>query len=732
MVPRSRVVDTATTMGKIVSFLGVSVLCGILAAGLVLPHALTGGGAAAMGNDLLDEAPVVLREAPLSRPSVVRAADGSEIARFYAENREPVEIDEISQEMQDAIVSIEDERFYEHGGTDVRALARAAINNLTSDRTEGGSTITHQYVSLVLLNADYLEGQDDLVMGGTTTMADRLNEARLAVDLEEEMTKDEILEGYLNIVLLGRQNYGVEAAAQYYWGIPASELNIAQSATLAGMVQSPNYYDPQENPEAAVERRNVVLDTMLRNDYITEDEHQQATGADLDLDITPVDSGCISAEFAPYFCDYVQRLIMDDETFGETADEREALLLRGGLNITTTLDPDAQDEAEEQVMSTVPPGDPSGAVATLTSVDPGTGDILAMAQSTEYNPEDDEASGRTTMNFNVDYAYGESGGFPVGSTLKPFVDVAWLEEGGSMDDVIDAGQTEYDYGESWEASCMPGGQVQLLADGEGDSSSSWVLDNVADDMERQMTIDYGLFHSVNTATVATANEMDLCAITDVTERLDIRSAGEGELLTPNTPSFVLGAIELSPMTLATAYATFANDGIRCEGRALTEVTDAQGNEYPVPETNCEQVIDDDVVAQVNDTLVNIAEEQMGDGDPVFPMAGKTGTSNEGSNTWFVGSTAGMTTAAQVGRFEDIQSLWGSTINGEYHDEFYGSTLAGPMWYDYMSTAAADYSTDDFPEAENSPFDDRRAYRYGAADATGGDGPDTEEDSDGDD
>ncbi|WP_120004464.1 transglycosylase domain-containing protein [Nesterenkonia muleiensis] len=720
-MPRKPGLDTASTVGKVLSFLGISAVCGALAAGLLFPLAATGGAAASLGDDVLDEHPVQLREAPLSTPSVIEAADGTEIARFYAENREPVSLDEISQEMQDAIVSIEDERFYEHSGTDVRALARAAVSNMGSGPTEGGSTITHQYVSLILLNADYLEGRENLVMGGTTTVADRFNEARLAADLETQMTKEEILEGYLNIVLLGQQNYGVEAAAQHYWGIPASELDIAQSATLAGMVQAPNYYDPQANPEAAANRRNVVLETMVRNGYISEEQREEAAASDLDLDPHPAESGCVSAAFAPYFCDYVQRLILDDEAFGETREERETLLLRGGLRIATTLDPQAQDEAQRHVDNTVPPGDSSGAVATLTSVEPTTGNILTMAQSTVYHPEGDEAAGRTTMNFNVDFAYGDSGGFPVGSTLKPFVAAAWLEEGGAMDDVIDASITEYDYGQPWEASCMPGGEVQLLADGTEDDSNSWEIVNVVNGMEQEMTLDYGLFYSVNTATVATAHQMDLCAITDLTERLDIRSAGNGELLTPNTPAFVLGAIELSPMTLATAYATFANDGVRCEERALVGITDGQGNDYPVPETTCEEVIDPDIAAQVNDTLINIAEQSIAAGNPAFPMTGKTGTSNTGSNTWFVGSTEGMTTAAQIGRTDGIRPLRGNTINGQYYERLFGSTLAAPMWNQYMNSAAGSYRTGDFLEAQDSPFDDRRANRYSGSGAGAGAG-----------
>src|SRR5699024_7409753 len=214
-----------TIMGRCLLFFGFSLLVGVVAAGLLLPLMVATGGAATTGSELLEENPAELRQEPLSEPSTFYASDGeTELAQFYAENREPVGIDEISQDMQDAIVSIEDERCYEHDGTDLQSLGRAVVNSLTGNSTQGASTLTHQYVSLELLNADYLRGEEDLVAGGTTTVADRLNEARIAADIEKKMSKEEILEGFLNLAFFGDRNYGVEAAAQYYWGIPAAEL----------------------------------------------------------------------------------------------------------------------------------------------------------------------------------------------------------------------------------------------------------------------------------------------------------------------------------------------------------------------------------------------------------------------------------------------------------------------------------------------------------------------------
>ncbi|WP_255546515.1 MULTISPECIES: transglycosylase domain-containing protein [unclassified Nesterenkonia] len=716
---KSPLFDTATTVGKIMSFLGVSALCGLLAAGLIFPLAASGGAAAAAGTDILEDIPAELAEEPLSVPSHIYASDGTELATFYAENRQPVALEDISQEMIDAIIAIEDERFYEHGGVDPRGLSRALVHNATSDSQQGASTITQQYVNNMLINAVVITGEGRLTISGTgeKTYADKLREMKLAVAVEQEMTKDEILAGYLNIVLLGGRTYGVEAAAQYYWGIPASELNVAQAAVLAGMVQSPNGYNPEVNPEASQARRDIVLGSMLDEEVITQEEYDEAVGSGLGLEINREEVGCVSATMAPYFCDYVRREILASDTFGPDEAAREELLDRGGLRITTTLDPDAQTAAQDQVEAAVPVTDESEAAATLTSVEPGTGNILSMAQNRVFDP-DTTQQGRTTLNYNVGADAGGGGGFQAGSSLKPFVVAAWIEEGGETDDVVDASVDEWADTERWEASCLERGYTT--------ADNVWDVSNVEDNSNRRMTIDYGVYFSVNTATLATSTEMDLCAITDVTDRLGVRTARDGQGLDPSNPSFVLGPDGVSPLTQAAAYAAFADDGNYCEPRAILEVTDTHGNEYDVPEANCEQVIDEDVVAQVNDTTINIAEGTVAAGDPPFPMAGKTGTNDFASSTWFVGYSSGVSTASWIGNTERVLDGYNKNrvpVNGQRYDEFFGSTLAAPMWLEYMTAVGDDYDTSDFREADDSPYEDRRdlaRYRDGGTVSEGGD------------
>ena len=683
--------------GKIALFFGISALCGVLVAGFFLPWASTGATMAQGGNQMLEENPAELEDASIGVPSRILASDGTEIATFYAENRQPVEIDEIAEDLQHAVVAIEDERFYEHNGTDLRGIARAAASNLTSDTTQGASTITHQYVSQLILNADQLAGEEDLAMSGSTTVADRLNEARIAVDLEEEMSKDEILAGYLNIVLLGGRNYGVEAASQYLWGIPASELNLAQSALLAGLIQNPNGLNPEENPDGALERRDAVLEAMVRNDYITEAERDEASAQDLDLDIHQRSSGCQSAAFGPYVCDYVVRSIQGDEAFGDSVEEREALLNRGGLEITTTLDATLQQEADAEVARTVPADDPSGAGASLVTVQPGTGNIMAMAQNTTYSTADE--AGATTLNFNVDQNMGGGNGFQAGSTLKPFVAAAWIDAGNSMTDTVDASRDEYEQGATFDAQCQPGGEV-AIPDEEG-----WNISNAIEDMNKEMTVDYGLYWSINTSTVATLAELDVCDVTELTTDLGIHRADDGEPLNPANPSFVLGAEEVSPLTQASAFAAFAADGTYCRPRILSEVTDAEGNSYEVPAEECSEAVDPDTVAQLNQTLSKIAGERVAEGNASFPMAGKTGTNNNESSTWFIGYTSGLATASWVGSYTELSSLAGVPINGTAHEDFWGSTLAAPQWLNYMNAVGEEHPTEEFTTPEESDFDD---------------------------
>lgn len=675
--------------GLVAVFLAVSALCGALVAGLMVPSVAL----AAMGThasiDVFDQLPTELTTGPLDEGSKIYSSDGQLIATFYAQNRTPVELEDISPHMQDAIVSIEDSRFYEHNGIDLRGIARAVASNVSGGSTQGASTLTMQYVNNVLIDSGMDQGlsAEELTVSGTKSIADKIREAKLSIAVEKQYSKEDILEGYLNLVLFSGQTYGVEAAAQTFFGVPASQLTIAQSAMLAGMVQSPNNYNPQLNPEGTQARRDTVLAAMLSNGKISQAEYDEAVASDLGLNVQTVRSGCVGAEMAEYFCSYVEQTVLQSDAFGADVDERAKLLARGGLTITTTLDSRLQAEAQNQVEAQVPVGDASGAGSAIVSVEPGTGRILAMAQNTRYTPE--AGTGNTELNFNVDADMGGTPyGFQPGSTMKPYTTVAWLDAGHKLNDTIDAKRTKYPAGYDWNASCLP-------ANTEFDE---WEFKNASEGFEREMKVSEALTSSVNSATVAQAAKLDLCDIGQVATDMGVHRASDGEPLDVSSPSFVLGGQEVAPLTMAASYATFASGGTYCEPIALNAVRDAQGKEYDVPQPDCEQAISGDVAAAVTEPLKKLVEAEPGAVAKIgVPAAAKTGTTDLSEQTWTVGYTKGISTASWVGNWSSYSTLNGVPINGVSRPYVDGSTIAGAQWTGFMKAAAPLYAGGEFPE-----------------------------------
>src|SRR5699024_3797282 len=525
----SGVLKSNPVLSKLLAFFGISALLGALGAGMLLPAGMLAGAAAQAGTEMLDQIPTELNEEPISVPSKILDQDGNEIATFYAEDRTPVDLEDISQHMIDAIIAIEDERFYEHSGVDGQGLARAVVHNVTSDTQQGASTLTQQYVNNVLVNYQNLNGLRTTV-SGTKQIPDKIREMKLAVAVEKDMSKDEILEGYLNIVLFSGRTYGVEAASRLFFNKSAADLNIPESALLAGLVQSPNALDPRKNPEGATHRRNLVLGNMLNQGKINEEEYDEAVASELVLDETPLPSGCYYAKDGfEYFCDYIQRSILADPAFGPDRESRQRMLDRSGLEITTTLDSELQEAAVETVRRNVPAGENEGIGSSIVTVQQNTGNIKAMAQNTEYEVGEDLKRGETSLNFNVDYQWGGGGGFQLGSTLKPFVAMAWMGAGNSMRDTVDASRNNYD-GAQFPAYCLDGGYAKIGSDG-------WRPKNAIADMHKKMRMDYGLYWSINTATIAAAYQTDLCSITDITTAAGITEGETGEPLDPSNPSF---------------------------------------------------------------------------------------------------------------------------------------------------------------------------------------------------
>jgi membrane peptidoglycan carboxypeptidase len=677
------------TVALMVAFVLVSGLGGLLSAALVLPTVAVANGTTDMAVEAFDDLPTELVTAPLSERSVMLAADGTTVlATFWAENRVVVSLEQVSRPMQDAVVATEDRRFYQHGGIDPTGMIRAAVRNLTNPgRTEGASTLTQQYVKNVLIETAVRAG--DLAGAEAAREADgadgylrKLREAKLAISLEKTLTKDQILEAYLNIAQFGVNTYGVEAAAQRYFSTSAVNLNAVQAATIAGITQSPTRYDPLRNPEIAQERRDRVLRLMHEQGYLTSEELAAGLATPLAATLVPHEPviGCMAAGSAVpgsgYFCDYVTKVIRSDPAFGETTEARVDRLYRGGLTITTTLDPREQAIADAEVKAGIPVDDPTGVATALVTVEPGTGRITSMAQNRGYNNTEQHGERETAVNYNADFAYGGASGFPPGSTFKPFTLAEWLQEGHNLNEVVNATRFSYTFGE-FRAPCTtltPRSTEYKFANAEGPRSGGMLSVMVA------------TRGSVNSGYIAMASQLDLCGIMDTAARLGIHKAGgvAGEGAPDPLPANVLGTNSISPLSMATAFAAFANGGTTCTPVAISAVTDTDGNPLPVPVTSCTAGVEPRVANAVTFALSHVWQGTADTAAPPFAAAGKTGTTSHNEHTWFVGYTPLRSTAVWVGYADRMIPMQDVVINGRFIRNVFGSSVAVPIWKGFMT------------------------------------------------
>ncbi|WP_090816626.1 transglycosylase domain-containing protein [Arthrobacter sp. yr096] len=709
--------DTATTLGKILGFLGVSAICGVLVAGLLVPAAAVSGSAASGSIQFFDTLPAELQVDPPSQNTTILAKDGSPIASIYAENRTKVPLDSMSPFIKDAVIAIEDSRFYEHGGIDTTGIMRAIVSTARGNK-QGASTITQQYVNNVinesLVAADREE--DVKLNGGGKGVGDKLREMKLAIALEKKFSKEQILEGYLNIVFFNRDAYGIEAASKFFFSTTAKDLTLPQAALLAGLVNSPSAFDPIANPDNAQKRRDLVLAAMVNQGKITQAEYDEAVATPVTTKVTPARQGCAYATMAPYFCDYVLHLLFNNPAYGDTTEERIKRVQRGGLTIQTTLDPTAQTVAQQQVDATAG-ANPDKWGASITSVQPGTGQIVSMAQNTVWLPQ--EGKFDQTQNFNVDVldANGNDlngiGGFQPGSTMKPFTFAQWLNEGKSMNTTINASRRTYQQNFPWRNTCP------TPVNGFYDKSvpGSFDLQNSDEGYYRNMTVLYGLMNSINTATFASASQVDLCGIQGIVDATGIHGGlpvrdETGKVTDPNpkvtmtTLSNLIGATQTAPLTMAAAFATFAADGKYCEPIAITSVKDQSGAELPAQSSNCKDAVKPEVARGVAYAMQEVLNA--GSGSLIrpalstrnnFPVAAKTGTNDSNGSTWVVGYTTGLATASWFGDplGDQLRPGRNLTVNGKFYQSIDGYMIAGPQFTNYMLSVAPAYGTNPFQQ-----------------------------------
>ena len=665
----SRAVRPAQLLALLLAFLSVSSLMGVVTAGMLVPVAGPTALAAKSVPSVFNELPGDLQTVAPAEESQLLDSSGGVIAHFYDKQRIVVPSANIADVMKKAIVAIEDKRFYEHNGVDATGIARALVTNLGDSGRQGASTITQQYVRNSLAERGYLEGDAEQVSAATEQTTERkLREIKYALALEKTQSKDEILTGYLNIAPFGPITYGVEAASQRYFSKSASELNYLEAALLAGLVQSPVQYDPLTHPEAAQERRDTVLATMLDQGVITQEEYDEGVATTVDSMLHPTVSseGCSGAESSKaYFCDYVLSQFLEDPTFGATRIERERLLKTQGITIRTTLDPAKQDAAYASLTNAIPVGDASGLNDALVSLDPRTGKVLAMAQNTTYGIE----AGQTMSNYSAD------GNFQVGSTFKVFTLLQWFKEGHSAYETVGSANTFY-----------PNGSFKC--DGRSITTEGYQVNDLAG-KTGTMNVVRATGQSVNQAFVNMASRVDFCSIFETAYNMGITE--DGEVPSP-FPANILGSVSASPLQMASVFATIANSGQQCKPQSIESVTDRDENVLKEFAADCKEVISPDLANKTAALLTASAGQyytstRLGDGRP---FAAKSGTTDGHANTWLTGFTPSLATAVWVGHGDNSsQEVSGVVINGVYHSEIFGETYVGQnIWAPYMTQALA--------------------------------------------
>ncbi len=672
--------DQPSKFSSLGSLLLISALLGLVAAFIVFPVFGGVGLAAKAATSSFDSLPSDLRTPPLAQRSTVLAADGSFLASFYSENRIPVTLDQVPDSTRKAVVAIEDSRFYSHNGVDLRGIARALVRNQqTGQDSQGASTLTQQYVRRVLVE-QALQANDRGAAAAAVdkNKARKVREIRYALALETKLTKDQILERYLNIAYFGAGAYGIGTAAQVYFGVPVSKLTLPQSAMLAGLLQSPSAYDPFRHAGAATDRRSVVLARMAELKFVPAATATAAQRQPLHLHRSMVHNGCDTSPYG-HFCDYVRRFLLSDPGLGATAEARRARLFRGGLTIRTTLDPRLQKLATAAVANAFPKG--SRYVAGLAVVQPGTGQVKALALSRAFTADQNP--------------YLTVSRFQTGSTAKAFVLTAALEKGLPLTLSINS---PHDY------------ISKVLIDYKKGRKVPYSLSNDSRGMYGFYDMRSAIAASVNTyyvqleERVGVDNAARAALALGVSNPIDTSGTNTGHpefepyIKYPlGYGSFTLGAAGITPLDMANAYATLAAHGLRCSTTPIVSVTDSSGAKLDVGGRHCEQTID----AGVADAATEALSWAVHPKGPVTngntagradigaqPVAGKTGTTQDIKEAWFVGYSPQLAGASVV--FDPKHQV---TLPGGDRS----NRIAVLAWAAFMKPALASSRVVDFPQ-----------------------------------
>ena len=647
-VQRVETIFTRTSvLGRLVAF---AIAGGVLAAAMVIPVVAATG--VLVRNEADKFTTLSLNTSGLPQRSQILDRNGHLLAYVYSVDapyngdklhyfgwdREPVGYDQISPNMVNAAVAIEDSRYWEHGAIDLRGTIRAAVNDFQHKPVQGGSTIAQQYVkNVLLLEAEKAENSQALQAANDKTLSRKLNELRMAVAAEHKQSKQQILAGYLNNAYFGNFAYGIEAAAYTYFGTSAAKLSVTQAATLAGIVENPSAYNPRKNPGLALTRRNTVLARMATtNNGLSAAEAAADEAKPLGLKFAIPESGCQSSSVgsAGFFCQYVEEVFLHNPAYGKTPMARAKLLATGGLKIYTTLNPQDQQAANDAVNYVEPANskfyNPGRNADTEAVVQPGTGQIMAIAENRPYGTD----HGETEINYAVNTAYGGSSGVQTGSSSKLFTLITALKQGTPFGATMHApgsttvtGYTNCQGGPAGYYQGQPGAFNVTNAEGpQSDSNQSLYT---------------GTVQSVNVYFALLEKQVGLCNVVKTADSMGLTRADGTSLLkrdhgqdsADNIPSFTLGSVNVAPLSMAAAYATVAARGMYCAPVAIGKITDNTGKSLPVPSANCHRVFPAVVADAANYILQGVLTSGTA-APPAGPgglfgrqAAGKTGTSN---------------------------------------------------------------------------------------------------------
>ncbi|MEV0943921.1 transglycosylase domain-containing protein [Micromonospora wenchangensis] len=659
----TRMSSPRTPLTRLLTVLLAGLLAGLVLAVAALPGNLLAGLATRAVLGAFDDLPAALRTPATPQRSYLYANDGKTLlTTFYDVNRTDVPLAEIAPTLRQAIVAAEDRRFYSHGGADLRGMARALVANVTGGGTaQGGSTLTMQYVRNVL-KSDPSRTAEERQAATDQTVGRKLQEIRYATELEKTLSKDEILNRYLNIAYFGSGAYGVAAASQRYFGKPPADLTLAESALLAGLVQSPDEYSPIDGDrDAALERRGYVLDSMVATGAITTAEADRARAEKLTLHPTAQPNGCTATVTADagFFCDYLRRWWLEQPAFGATEQEREQALRRGGYRVVTSLDPDVQATAAAEARKVYPADD--ARALPIAAVEPGTGRVLALAVNREYGVGDGQ-----TVNPLVSGG-GSITGYQAGSTFKLFTMLAALENGRTLSTGFDSPSRL---------------TTRFPAEGEASCGGRWCPANANParmDGYRMMWDGFG--RSVNTYFVWLEEQVGPAKVVEMAQRLGItfRARTDADLAAhdaDNWGAFTLGVSATTPLDLANAYATVAAEGTYCAPTPVVSVTGPDGATVPVGQPACRQVLSADVARAATDAARCPVGQQSAYGqcngstaggvDRIVgrPVAGKTGSSEKNATETFVGFTPQVAVAGIAANPDDPSDAVGAAVQGE--------------------------------------------------------------------